>query len=87
MPHDLHRRLDRLARVHARQERRLVVLEVDATRRGDSALLARALAAAGVEPWPTDLTAKARRFGPPSGEPACAVVRVGPLAGAAGGAR
>ena len=39
----------------------------------------------GLAPRPTDLIVKVLRFGPPSGEPPCILVRVGPLAAAAGG--
>ena len=77
MPRGLHRRLDRLAQASALRERRLVVLEVDAERRGDEALVDRALAEAGVEPGPTDLVVKVLRFGPPLGEQPCAVLMVG----------
>jgi hypothetical protein len=85
----LHRRLDRLARAGARREERPIVLEVDADRRGDEALVDRALAAAGVEPGPTDLVVELPRFAPAAGAPACDALRVGPLgpAAAAGGAR
>jgi hypothetical protein len=82
----LRRRLDRLAQVHARLEGRLIVLEADADRRADdAAAVTCALAEAGVEPRAEDLVVKLLRFGPPSGEPPGAVVRVGPLAPAAGG--
>jgi hypothetical protein len=87
MPRALHRRLDRLARAHAGRERRLVVLEVDADRRTDEALIDRTLAEAGVVPRPEDLIVKLLRFAPPSGEPPCALVRESPLEGGAGGAR
>jgi hypothetical protein len=87
MPRALHRRLDRLARAHARQERRLIVLEVDAARRGDAALVDRALAEAGVVPRPADLVVKLLRFDAPPDQPPCALVRVSPLDGTAGGGR
>ena len=67
----LRRRLDRLARDSASRERRLVVLEVDATGRGDAALVDRTLAEAGLAPRPEDLVVKLLRFGPPSGAPPC----------------
>jgi hypothetical protein len=87
VPRSLHRRLDRLAHARARREARLVVLEVAADRRGDAALVDRALAQAGVEPRPEDLVIKLLRFGPPEDAPPCAVVRVSPLGDAAGGVR
>ena len=83
----LRRRLDRLALAGAARERRLVVLEVEADRRGDAALVDRTLAEAGVEHRPEDLIIKLLRFGPPAGAPPCAVVRVSPLGDAAGGVR
>jgi hypothetical protein len=83
----LHRRLDRLAQAHARQERRLVVLEVDADRRADEAPIDRTLAEAGVVLRPADLVVKLLRFGAPPDHPPCAVLRVSALDGAAGGAR
>ena len=87
MPHalGLHRRLDRLALAPARQERRLIVLEVDAERRGDEALVDRTLAEAGVVPRPADLLVKLLRFDAPPDHPPCALLRVSPLDGAAGG--
>jgi hypothetical protein len=81
----LRRRLDRLALASVSRERRLIVLEIDAIRRGDAELVDRTLAEAGLAPRPADLVVKVLRFGPPSGDPPCAVVRVGPLAPAAGG--
>jgi hypothetical protein len=84
----LRRRLDRLALAGASRERRLAVLEIDATRRDDAALVDRALAEAGVEPRPADLVMKVLRFGPPSGGPPCTLLRVSPLeGGGAGGGR
>jgi hypothetical protein len=82
----LHRRLDRLALASASRERRLIVVEVDADRRGEAALVDRALAAAGVEPPPADLVVKVLRFGPPSGAPPCAILPVGPLCSSREGA-
>jgi hypothetical protein len=87
VPRALHRRLDRLARAHARQERRMVVLELDADRRDDSALVDRTLAGEGIVPGPEDLIIKLLRFDPPADTPPCALVRVGPLEGSAGGSR
>jgi hypothetical protein len=83
----LRRRLDRLALASASRERRLVVLALAADRRDDAALVDRALAEAGVEPRPKDLVVKVLRFGPPSGEPPCTLVRVSPLEGTTGGGR
>jgi hypothetical protein len=88
VPRGLHRRLDRLAHARARREARLIVLEVDADRRGDAALVDRTLAEAGLAPRPEDLVVKLLRFGPPSGAPPCTLVRVSPLEdGGAGGVR
>jgi hypothetical protein len=81
----LRRRLDRLALASASRERRLVVLELDADRRGDEALVDRTLAEAGVVPWPADLVIKLLRFDAPPDHPPCALVRVSPLYGATGG--
>jgi hypothetical protein len=87
VPRALQHRLDRLAQAHARQELRLVVLEVDADRHGDAALVDRMFAEAGVELRPADLVVKVLRFGPPSGSPPRRVARVDQPGNTVGGSR